>query len=71
MTDVQRDQLRHQFHLYGDRKLREVRDFFHRWVQDGAPATVGECLTMLDQEIQFRRAEEADFNAFLDQGARS
>jgi hypothetical protein len=70
MSEAQRDQLRHQFHLYGDRKLAKVRDFFHRWVQDGAPATVGECLVMLDQEIQFRKAEEAEFNAFLNWGPR-
>jgi hypothetical protein len=70
MTDVQRDQLRHQFHLYGDRKLTEVRDFFARWVQEGAPATVGECLTLLEQEITFRKAEEAAFHAFLNERAR-
>ena len=70
MTDVQRDQLRHQFHLYGDRKLTEVRDFFARWVHEGAPETVGECLTLLEQEITFRKAEEAAFHAFLDERAR-
>lgn len=70
MTDVQRDQLRHQFHLYGDRKLAEVRDFFARWQQAGAPETVSECLHLLEQEIAFRKAEAAAFDAAIMGGLR-
>lgn len=70
MPDAVRDQLRQQFHLYGDRKLAEVRDFFARWAQEGAPETVSECLLLLDQEIAYRKAEETAFHAFLDGAAR-